>query len=164
MRRYLPRRWLGAVLLGIMLLVVLPPGGWSQSLTVSLSNQQLYSEPSFTSPPVAPVPQGAQVTLITRQGDWVQVDYQGKRGWLHKAAVGGGGPSVSGLPALLGGGPVRQTTQDEVALAGKGFTPEVEASFRQKNPGLNYAQVDEVERFQVDPARLQAFLQEGGLN
>jgi uncharacterized protein YgiM (DUF1202 family) len=158
------RRWLGVVLLGVALLVAFPSGGWPQNLTVSLSNQQLYSQPSFTSPPVAPVPQGAQVSLISREGDWVQVDYQGKRGWLHKAAVAGGGPPLSGLPALLSGGPVRQTTHDEVALAGKGFTPEVEAGFRQKNPGLNYAQVDEVERLQVDPARLQAFLQEGGLN
>lgn len=152
------------MLLGAMFLLVFPSGGWSQNLTVSLSNQQLYSQPGFTSPPVMPVPQGAQVTLISRQGDWVQVEFQGKRGWLHKAAVAGGGPPVGGLPALLGSGPVRQTTHDEVALAGKGFTPEVEAGFRQKNPGLNYAQVDEVERFQVDPAKLQAFLQEGGLN
>lgn len=155
----------GAILLlGAMFFLVFPSGGWSQNLTVSLSNQQLYSQPSFTSPPVMPVPQGAQVTLISRQGDWVQVEFQGKRGWLHKAAVAGGGSPVGGLPALLGGGPVRQTTHDEVALAGKGFTPEVEAGFRQKNPGLNYAQVEEVERFQVDPAKLQAFLQEGGLN
>ncbi|MEJ2069853.1 MAG: hypothetical protein P8X58_05505 [Syntrophobacterales bacterium] len=45
----------------------------------------------------------------------------------------------------------------------KGFTPEVEASYRQKNPSLNYAQVDEVERFRVNPTQLAAFIKEGGL-
>jgi len=148
---------------GMMVLLLGAAPALPESLTVTLSNQQLYSQPSFTSPAVSPVPQGAPVTLLRREGDWVQVDYQGKQGWLHKAAVAGGGPAVS-LPALLGGGPVRQTRHDEVALAGKGFTPEVEAGFRQKNPGLNYAQVEAVERIQVDPAALQAFLREGGLN
>ena len=41
--------------------------------------------------------------------------------------------------------------------------PEVEAGYRQKNPSLNYAGVDEVERFQVSPTQLAAFIKEGGL-
>lgn len=138
--------------------------GWSRSLTVSQPNQQLYSQPSFTSAPVAPVPQGAQVNLVRQEGDWYNVAFQGKTGWLHQAAVAAGAPSPGGMPGLLTARPVREAKSDEVALAGKGFTPEVEAGYRQKNPGLNYAQVDAVERFQVDPAKLSAFLKEGGLN
>jgi hypothetical protein len=67
------------------------------------------------------------------------------------------------MPGLLTGGPVKEAKTDEVALAGKGFTPEVESGFRQKNPGLNYASVDQVERFQVNPAQLATFIREGGL-
>jgi len=39
----------------------------------------------------------------------------------------------------------------------------VEAGYRQKNPGLNYAQVDQVEQFQVNSGQLAAFIREGGL-
>jgi hypothetical protein len=67
------------------------------------------------------------------------------------------------LPGLLTGTPVKQTSNDEVALAGKGFTPEVETGYRAKHPEVDFAQVDKVETFKVDPATLQAFIKEGDL-
>jgi hypothetical protein len=76
-----------------------------------------------------------------------------------EAPKAGGG----GLAGLIFGGGVTQTKSDEVALAGKGFTPEVEAGYRQQHPEANYAQVDQVESFTVDEAKLQAFIKEGGL-
>ena len=67
------------------------------------------------------------------------------------------------LPGLLTGTPVKQTSSDEVALAGKGFTPEVESSYRSKHPEMNFAEVDKIESFKVDPASLQTFIKEGDL-
>jgi hypothetical protein len=67
------------------------------------------------------------------------------------------------LPGLLTGTPVKQTSSDEVALAGKGFTPEVETGYRAKHPEMNFAQVDKIETFKVDPAALQTFIKEGDL-
>ncbi len=67
------------------------------------------------------------------------------------------------LPGLLGGTPVQQTKSDEVALAGKGFTPEVESGYRSKHPEMNFAEVDKVETFKVDPATMQTFIKEGDL-
>ena len=67
------------------------------------------------------------------------------------------------LPGLITGTPVQQTSSDEVALAGKGFTPEVETGYRSKHPEMNFAQVDAIEGFKVDPATLQAFIKEGEL-
>jgi hypothetical protein len=68
------------------------------------------------------------------------------------------------LGGILFGGPVKETKSDEVALAGKGFTPEVESAYRQKHPEMKFAQVDQVEAFKVDDAQLNAFIREGGLN
>jgi hypothetical protein len=70
---------------------------------------------------------------------------------------------VLNLPGLITGTPVQQTSSDEVALAGKGFTPEVESGYRAKHPEMDFAQVDKVETFKVDPATLQAFIKEGDL-
>ena len=67
------------------------------------------------------------------------------------------------LPGLLTGTPVKQTSSDEVALAGKGFTPEVESGYRAKHPEMDFAQVDKIEGFKVEPATLQAFIKEGDL-
>jgi hypothetical protein len=50
----------------------------------------------------------------------------------------------------------------EVALAGKGFNPEVEAEYK-KNPTLNYAAVDEMETYVVVPTALSAFITQGGI-
>jgi hypothetical protein len=70
---------------------------------------------------------------------------------------------VLNLPGLLTGAPVQQTSSDEVALAGKGFTPEVESGYRSKHPEMDFAQVDKIESFKVDPAALQTFIKEGDL-
>jgi len=154
---------LAAGFLGILVIGWTVPVG-ARILTVSQPNQQIYQEPHFASPPLGAVPQGAKVTLIRQEGEWYKVDYQGTIGWLHRQAVPEAAPAKVDLSRMLFGGPVKETRTDEVALAGKGFTPEVEASYRQKNPGLNYALVDRVESFGVDPAQLQKFIREGGLN
>ena len=70
---------------------------------------------------------------------------------------------VLNLPGLLTGTPVKETSSDEVALAGKGFTPEVESGYRSKHPEMNFAQVDKIESFKADPASLQTFIKEGDL-
>jgi len=147
------------LLVGLLLAGLNP--GLAETLKVERAGTQLYEAPNFGSTPLGTVPSGADVAVMSRSGDWVQVNYQGKTGWLHKTAF----PQATGMrmPGLLTGGPVRETKSDEVALAGKGFTPEVEAGYRQKNPSLNYAQVDQVEQFQVSSSQLASFIREGGL-
>ena len=162
-------KWMSGPALWLLLFLLLV--GWgagvglgvAETLKVDRPDMQLYEGPNFGSTPLGPVPVGSEVTVLSRSGDWVQVRYQDKTGWLHKLAFPQAqGPGV-GLPGLLTGGPVQETRSDEVALAGKGFTPEVEAGYRQKNPSLNYAAVDQVERFTVSPTQLAAFKKEGGL-
>lgn len=157
-----PTPWLLA--LGLALLLVGPGAAWGQNLVVSQPSQQLYPSPDFAGAPVAPVPEGAAVNVVSQSGDWYQVEYEGKTGWMHRQAF----PqpkagSTFSLPGLLLGAPVKETSSDEVALAGKGFTPEVESAYKSKHPEMNFAQVDKVESLRVDDAKLQAFIKEGGL-
>jgi len=155
--------WL--LVLAAALMLALAGGAWGETLKVSQANQSLYPEPDFASTPLAKVPVGAAVQVVSRKGDWYQVNYAGSTGWMHRQAFpAAAGPGRFGaLPGLLFGQPVKETTSDEVAMAGKGFTPEVEASYRQKHPEANFAQMDKVEAFRVDDAQLQAFVKEGGL-
>jgi hypothetical protein len=104
---------------------------------------------------------GEVLNVAPQAEDWRLEEYQGNTGWLDGQALAQSG--VLSLPGLLTGTPVKQTSSDEVALAGKGFTPEVESSYRSKHPEANFALVDQVESFKVDPAKLQAFIKEGDL-
>ncbi len=150
--------------LGLALVLLLPGPGWSEVLKVTQSNQSLYPDPDFGDHPVAQVPVGAEVSVVNQAGDWYKVEYQGKTGWLNRqAVVQPQSGSKFNLQGLLFGTPVKQTSSDEVALAGKGFTPEVENTYRAKHPNMNFAMVDKIESFKVAPATLQAFIQEGDL-
>ena len=150
--------------LGLALVLLGPAVCWGEVLKVSQPNQSLYPDPDFASPPVGTVPEGAEVNVERQAGDWYKVEYQGKTGWLNRQAFPP--PATSSkfsLGGLLTGAPVKQTSSDEVALAGKGFTPEVESGYRAKHPEMNFAQVDRIESLRVDSATLQAFIQEGDL-
>ena len=49
-----------------------------------------------------------------------------------------------------------------MALAGKGFSAQVEADYRRGHGG-DYAAIDRMERITYDPATLLAFLAQGGI-
>ena len=133
----------------------------AMAASVKVITQQavIRKDKRFFAPPVVTVPYGEIMQELTREGDWLRVQYRGNQGWIHVSAVQEQKVELSSLMKSK----AKETSQDEVALAGKGFTPEVEASYRQKNPSANYAQVDQVESFQVDNAKLQAFIKDGGL-
>jgi uncharacterized protein YgiM (DUF1202 family) len=150
--------------LAAALVLLIPGTGWSEVLKVAQPQQSIYPDPDFSSTPTAQVPVGAEVNVITQAGDWYKVEYQGTAGWINRQAFGQPQTgSKFNLPGLLVGKPVKETSSDEVALAGKGFSPEVENSYRAKHPEMNFAQVDRIESFNVPPAKLQAFIQEGDL-
>jgi len=150
--------------LGLALALLMPGTSWGEVLKVTQPNQSLYPDPDFASTPIAPVPEGAEVNVERQAGDWYKVEYQGKAGWLNRQAFPAPqAGSKFNLPGMLFGTPVKQTSSDEVALAGKGFTPEVESGYRAKHPEMNFAQVDKIETFKVDPATLQNFIKEGDL-
>ena len=160
--RYSSKRVLMTAL-GVLLLLVWAGPGWGETLKVTQENQSLYPAPDFASAPIAGLPAGAQVSVVEKSGDWYKVNYQGQVGWMHSRSLSRG--SKLSLPGILTGkGPVKETTTDEAALAGKGFSPETEAAFRDKHPDLNFALVDRVESFKASPALIQGFIQEGGLN
>ena len=157
-----PTVWLA--MLGLALLLSGPGIALGQNMKVTQPNQSLYPDPDFAGTPIAPVPQGAEVTVQQQAGDWYKVEYQGKSGWLNRQAFPAPATgSKFNLPGMLFGAPVKESSSDEAALAGKGFTPEVESSYRQKHPEMKFAEVDKVEANRVDPAKLQAFIKEGGL-
>ena len=129
--------------------------------TVKVITQEamIRKDKRFFAPAVVRVPYGEMLQELGREGDWLRVSYQGKQGWLHISAIQEQKFSLSSLA----GERAQETTREEVALAGKGFTPEVESAFRNKNPKMRYDLVDQVQSYKVAEQRLQAFIRSGNL-
>lgn len=113
----------------------------------------------FFAPVVARVPYGEVLQDRGRRGDWLMVSYKGRQGWIHVSAVREHTVDWSSVS----GGRAAETTRDEVALAGKGFTPEVENSLRGKNPQMRYDLVTQIESHRLSDAQIENFIRAGGL-
>ena len=129
--------------------------------TVKVITQEamIRKDKRFFAPAVIRVPYGTEMQESGWEGDWLRVSYQGKEGWIHVSAV----QEQKFQLSSLAGGKAQETSKEEVALAGKGFTPEVEKAFREKNPKMRYDLVNQVQSYKVDEQKIQAFLQAGNL-
>ena len=129
--------------------------------TVKVITQEavIRKDKRFFAPAVTRVPYCSVIQESGREGDWLRVSYKGKAGWIHVSAV----QEQKFQLSSLAGGEAQEASQDEVALAGKGFTPEVEKAFRDKNPKMRYDLVNQVQSYKVDEQKIQTFLQAGNL-
>lgn len=81
---------------------------FAASSGVLIKNETLYAKPAVRSPAVGKVARGTQVTVVTRQGGWVEVTSGRTRGWVRmfsvRSSIGGGGSSASELAGLAQAG------------------------------------------------------------
>lgn len=94
---------------------------------------------------------GDAVTVIQDAGKWIQVQVGSLTGWVASSGL-------SARRVLTGNSNV---TASEVALAGKGFSPDMEMAYREN--GLDYSMVDAMERITVPAPDLLSFITEGRL-
>ena len=95
---------------------------------------------------------GDEVALVRDAGRWSEVRTAGLSGWVLSA-------SLSPRPTLRAASAV---TPGEVALAGKGFSREVEVQYRAS--GLDFAQVDRMEALSIPRTELERFVVDGQLS
>lgn len=149
-------QWL--LLLSVLLCGVVWAAEGPRVLSVQIREGQLRSTPSFLGKIVAKPAYGERVTLIQEQGDWRKVALaSGVQGWMHATAL-----TTKTIVLKAGAANVQTSaTGGEIALAGKGFSEEVEKQYKSLNPNLDYAGVDRMERFRVAPEETVAFLKQG---
>ena len=128
------------------------------TLTIRVLSAKVMKAPKFIGSAAGTVSRGEQLVVKEVKGDWYRVEGSSK-GWIHKSNVTEGKVTLSSTPGGGGG----SVNRDEVELAGRGFTPEVEQKYKQSNPNLDYTHVDFIEKTSIDPAELEAFVTEGKL-
>jgi len=127
-------------------------------VTVRVLSARVMAKPQFIGTSAGAVSRGEQLTIEEAKGDWYRVSGT-TSGWIHKTNVVEGKVALVSTPGGGGG-----ASRDEVELAGRGFTPEVESKYRTEHPDLDFRHVDLIEKTSVDPGELEAFVSEGGLN
>jgi len=130
----------------------------AQVMSVQVRDGHVRGTPSFLGKIVGSLSYGQRVAVTGASGDWSEVSFAGAKGWIHASALTS---KDLGLRSGSGQAPTSVSGQ-EMALAGKGFDAQVEQKYRQTHGG-DFASVDRMERNALQPDRLMAFLQEGGV-
>jgi hypothetical protein len=126
-------------------------------VTVRVMSAKVMKNPKFIGAAAATLSRGDQLKVKEVKGDWYRVE-GAQSGWINRTSVMEGGVALSSKPGGGGG-----ASRDEVELAGRGFTPDVEEQYRGSHPDLDFSHVEAIEQTQVDFAELEAFVTEGGL-
>jgi hypothetical protein len=148
-----------AMLLILLLVPALCLAG--ETVKVKVQKASLFDQPNFLARTLAKLQFGDQLEMEEVVKDWAKVKFGQQKGYIHQSALTSTKVDVKTL--LFSSSSSSGASQDEVALAGKGFTPEVEKNYGKAHPEMNYALVDEIERYSVDPSSLRSFIQRGGL-
>jgi len=129
-------------------------------MSVQVKESQLRATPSHLGKIVAKVSYGDRVSVSEERGDWKKVSLDRKtQGWIHNSALTGKQIALKAGQAKTGS----SVSQSKIALAGKGFSKEVEAQYRQGNKSLDYAWINRMEAIKVSPRQMEDFVAAGQL-
>lgn len=132
----------------------------AKQMSVQVREGQLRSRASFLGAVQAQVAYGDRVTVQKSQSGWCQVSTEsGRTGWIHESAL-------TRKRVILDSGMNDARTGasgEEVALAGKGFSAEVEAAYKKENKKIDYTWVDWMGTLEVSEKQMLKFLEQGGL-
>ena len=133
---------------------------YAETVRVITKENTIRQDCRFFSPVSLKVKYGDSMDVTSREVDWYRVRFNGRDGCIHKSAVE---EKVFKLTDLMQASS-QTASDDEVALAGKGFNPQVEESFKKNNPKLDFEVVDKIESFGTEERDLRKFIKNGGLN
>lgn len=125
-----------------------------KKIYVNTNSADLMNKKSLFGKMVAKVSYGAELIVLEADGDWAYVQVAGKtslKGWIKT--------NKTSKRKILSKG---SANAKEIALAGKGFSAEIENLYSNSENG-NYKAVDELEKSTQDMTKLNAFIEEGNL-
>lgn len=131
-------------------------GSWS----VQVRQGHLRPQPSFLVPVALTLPYGTRVEGLEEKNGWrlVRARPSGE-GWIHSSAL-----TEKKIVLKAGARDVGETAdKEEIALAGKGFSKEVEGAYRTRHGQADYEVVDAMEARGAGDGEVAEFLRRGGL-
>ena len=151
------------MLIGSLILVALVAAAIEvgEPLFVQVRDTELRSSAGFLSPIERRLSFGEEVSYLDERSGWVQVALPESEttGWVHAGALK---ENRSTRLHLEGESTTRTVTSREVALAGRGFSENLENDYGEQRE-LDFAAVDELEADAVGAEEIVGFVEEAGL-
>lgn len=126
-------------------------------LSVRSLNAAMMAKPQFLGSSVASLRRGEKVKMLRAEGAWYLVSSNGREGWIHSNRV------TEQIIRMRTGDTGSGTSRGEAELAGRGFGPQTEEAFKEKNPKLDFTHLDRIQEANVEPSSVSAFHAAGGL-
>lgn len=146
-------------LISFLVISVAPLFAFGETAKIVTKNNFIREYCKFYAPVKASVRYDDLLEVISTNGDWFKVRVGEIEGCIHKSAIVRQRPI---RPVLLGVD-IEPTSEDEVALAGKGFNYEVEESYKNSHPEMNFSLLDLIENYEVDENKIIEFINHGKL-
>lgn len=144
----------------VTLVIALPSVSSSaETVRVVTKENAIREDCRFLAPVKNKVYYGDELEVSVKDGDWFRVKFRNVKGCINKNAVTDRIVALSDVSAKG-----HTASSNEVALAGKGFNPEVEKSYRGRHPELDFNAVNSIEEYGISEEPLKIFITTGGLN
>ncbi len=148
--------------IALLLLLSLPAiAALEKVMSVQVREGQLRSTPSYLSRVVTTLKYTDRVTVLEERGDWLRVKPEGSsdEGWIHSSAL-----TKKKLTANSGDVAAATTvSSEEQALAGKGFSSDVESKFKERNKDVDFKWIDKMEKITIPTTTITRFLKDGDI-
>ncbi|MDR0402640.1 MAG: hypothetical protein LBH35_03520 [Treponema sp.] len=125
-----------------------------ETMYVAVRSVPLKASTGFFARTVGNLTYGAQVTVLAVNGKWAQLRSGSLTGWTASSNLTS--------KRVVAQGDTRSASASEMAMAGKGFSEEVEREYK-TGKDLNYGAVDDLEKVTVADGDLLGFIDEGHL-
>ena len=130
-------------------------------LFVQVRATELRAAPGFLSSIEERLGFGDEVDFLVERSGWMQVTVSetGVTGWVHATSVR---ENRATAMQLQGEQTTRTVTSREVALAGRGFSENLENEYGNRRE-VDFSRVDELEAQVFDPSEIVLFVRDAGL-
>lgn len=127
-------------------------------MSIQVNKTELRETPSYLGKVVTSLAYGDKVTVQSESGAWSQISSAGQSGWVHNSAL-----TKKNIVMKSGAGAQTSASSGEMALAGKGFSSDVENQFKANHKDINFAPVDKMEKIKIPISDIQEFAKAGKL-
>jgi uncharacterized protein YgiM (DUF1202 family) len=157
----LKRRLLIVVWAAMLVAVGVIPAA-AQTLYVNRDQVPLRAGPASYYNVVYTARRGEALTVVSRQGDWLQVRAAGGTGWVFKTALSASRSSLSSLTRSLVG--TARTSQLDKTAGFKGFNQDTQNAYISRYQlGAQLQVVQQIKARQLSPQDVQRFIADGRL-
>lgn len=152
---------ISALTSAVCVCLFIPLAHAATTMSIQVRETRLRATPDYFGKIIGKASYGDQVIIEGKKDGWKKVRLKkgGSTGWLNSSAL-----SEKEIKMAAGDrGAKEAASSSELQLAGKGFNPEVEKEFKNRNKEISFRWVDKMEQIRVSEAEKQKFAREGEL-